>query len=351
MNDAMLDSFKILLICSACLILGCNGKDDITVIANSKELEILKITQIPENCASDLFIIDSLLVMVINCSNEAISVYNKNNHEHAIDFGVKGALPSEFQFPFVYKRVAYNPDSILFYDANLYKNKSVNLTEIVNGGNQYGYIKDSPLNRDLFFNIDLGICNDKIVGVEVVAGVKTGIFFIYDPATREKRYIEYDRYKNHYPNSETLMSAWSCHLFPNGESRTVAASFRFFDMVNFYHDDGRLKKSVKFGKLRVPTKAAAFSGIDYSEPLYSRDIFGTKDYCWVLRCGIPLEDIRTAETVDQTILQFDWEGNLINSYSTSLNIYCIAVDEAKRRIYSVKSTDDPEFAELIEFQF
>lgn len=333
------------------MTIGCGEQTDITVIDSPKELKVLKTTRIPQNCVSDIIIADSLLVMTAECGKEAVMVYNRNNHEHVLDFGVKGALPSEFKFPFVYKSVDYNPDSICLYDLNRYENKQVNLSAIVNGGNQYVHIKDSPVDRDLFYCIEMSMCNDKIVGVDMIAGVESGLFFIYDPKTQKKKHVDYERYKNNYPNIETLQQAWSGFLFANGELHTIAESFCYLDMVNFYHDNGKLKRSVRFSKIKAPRKAVEFSGIDVREKYFTRDVFGTKDHCWVLRYGDSLEEMRGGKVIEQTLLQLDWNGNLVGSYSMVANTHVIAVDETRRRVYSVARTDDLEYAELVEFQF
>jgi hypothetical protein len=70
--------------------------------------------------------------------------------------------------------------------------------------------------------------------------------------------------------------------------------------------------------------------------MYYTQSFATKDFYFVLRVTQPWYNLRDSNLYPSNILQYDWEGNLIENYSLDYTPNCICFDEKENTLFCVK---------------
>lgn len=70
------------------------------------------------------------------------------------------------------------------------------------------------------------------------------------------------------------------------------------------------------------------------------DIYATDHYVYAIYNG---QTAKENPMLGKNILVYDWNGQIVNTYKTELNLRCIAVDEAQNTAYVIACEEDGEF--------
>jgi len=320
------------------VIISCST-NEITPLDVSKELHTNKYVTIPDGCYTESFIFDSFLVLIASCDSNYFQVYNKNTLEFVRKFGIKGKSPHEFLLPLPYKTNTTSnlTDSILcFYDLNLARNQYIDFQKITKGLMPYECVSMRPIDKQLLFSNDLSFLEgNKIAGRSI--DVSEGLFFIYNTKSKKKKWIDYLPHLS--INERYRLLAYYGYLCSNTKSIVYAS--RYFDEILFYDLNGQIFKEHYFSKIKKPILSKEFSGVSDESMLYTMKIYGTHDFCYILRIARNGENFRKIRNEPSKILAFDWDGNLVNVYQYESFPSSFCVDETTRTIYCVTKGEDP----------
>jgi len=330
---------KFLIILFGVLIISCS-KNEIHPLATTNDLEVIDTTVIKDGCYYTAFIYDSLLVLTSNCDDYIFHIYDKQTLKFIKKFGTKGRGPYEFNLPFPNRTntTTDNADSIFcFFDLNIPRLSSINFTDIVHNEE----IPESMTTEDQ--DIDLFACDmlnklseNKIVGHDVNIGSADGMFFIYDRNTQKKKWIDYIPNYNIAP--EYRWQAYYGEVYSN--TKIIIFAARYFDEVLFFDTDGKLIHEYYFSEILKPSLNKQDLIIDYkSSFLYTINIYGTKDYCYIIRVARPATDIIEARKSPVKLLIFNWKGDLANVCTIESIPVCFCVDEYTNVLYLIMNED------------
>jgi hypothetical protein len=325
---------------------SCKENYEISLLPAPKELEVVKTTPI-DKCPRELIMLDTLVMMTTLCDFHCFSIYNKFTHEFIISFLDRGQKEFDFDLPSLYSSVDYDIKKILCYDLNSLKNAEINVDSILHGANPYTQIKYSKKDKELFWNINLSYIDDnEIVGSNNGNTVGEGMFFIYDRKTKEKQWIDYAP-KFEYEDKLTLPGAYSNVIAANQDKKTIVAAFRVIDMVCFYNFDGSLKKRICFSEPRQPKTMQNSPIVDMEQKMFFIHIFATSKYFYAMRYNMSPMDLYLKKIENPVIIKFDWDGNIIGSFTYNEKLGPFCVDETQNRIYTI--TEDESNAEFYRF--
>ncbi len=335
---------------------SCSEKYEVSNMLPPEEMLLEQEEYINEGCYFDMLCVnDSTLLLKAECDTFFFHLYNANKLDYISKFGMKGKAPCDFQFPFPYNTNTtngYQNDTLIFYDMNLVCNKYINISNIIQKiGSISNNIRQEYVDEKLFYGKDLNIIsNGKIIGTSI--NQQKGLFFIYDKKGKDIRWIDFhpsfsvdDRYKN---------SVYSCLVCANEKKGTVIVGYRHFDGVSFYTLNGELKKSIFFSQPKLPELSHDFSGVSNDYPIFFSRIYGTSERCYLLRIGRGLNSILESSNADihTTILEFDWNGNLLNQYYFKNLLSSFCVDEEDKFLYGVYSNEEENepYVHLLKFK-
>jgi len=323
------------------ILISCSTKE-ITPLVLSEELLVNNKVSVRNGCFNTALIYDSLLILIAECDSNYFHIYNKNTLNFIWKFGKKGRGPVDFNFPFPYTNTNLNEEKYIFYDLNIPKESFINFNKVVTGHSLSDCISTKVIDVNLFSCNELNfIENNRVIGQDL--DKSEGLFFIYDTKLKKKEWINYIpkfKIKSKYRNS-----VYTGSLCSDGE--TIVFSPRHFDLVLFFNSQGNLFKEYNFSKIKKPILSKQFSGVDYNSLLYTHSIYGTKEYCYILRINKSITDLSDNRNYPTQILKFDWNGNLINANIIKSLPSSFCVDESSSTLYCIFIEDQTsEFVQI-----
>lgn len=300
----------------------------------SQELVIKDSIKYINKCYYSAMIYDTLLVLLSDCDSNYFHVFNKYTLKPIIHFGRKGKGPEDFSTPFPFKTnsiTKLNHGEVEYYNLNspLIAKIDFNKANLEDG--RSSYITSKIIDEELYANMELNkISENFIAGIEL--GSPDGLFFIYDKRTKEKKWIEY------LPKLEDIYNEFRLVYLGSlcSNLTTLAFANKFFDQISFYNSDGIIFKKYSFSENEKPRLNLYSKTIEPSSKIYFAKSYGTNDHYYVSRLNYSMDSVISNKFLPSSILQFDWQGNILNHYLLQTIPDCFCVDESSKILYAVE---------------
>ena len=335
-----------LVIITILLAVSCGERRDITQLPPAEILVRCDTINEPEDYSdyTGMTVKDSLLIMFNQLTENCIRIFNLNNNSLICEFGEYGNQPAEFKSA-EFTECQMRNDSILeIHDFGQKRLKTMNLTNILNGGNIWNNIKGGILPDELFNVHSMKRLDENSVIARPMNGYEGGAGqIIYDFKTGKSRIIEfYPPLKGRF-NKSNIYRGYTATNINKG---VIVEALLYIDAVNFYDSTGEIFKSYSFRDgVKMPEIGRDKNPINRRP--YSGRIYGTENYCYVNK----VDEIR--ENVAETkIIVFDWEGNIKKVFQLD-NIWFheFCVDEKTKRIIGTKVDYETGYVKIITYQY
>ena len=191
------------------------------------------ISQIPAGCYMEGIIKDTFLCLQNSCSEKQFQIFSNNSKNMLYEFGTTGRGPNEFQFPLIIKSDT-NTSSLLIHD--LVQNR---LTRFYLKNDTS--IHNTILPPELANSQNLNIIYSTIVRSPI--GEDSILFYLYDKHAKIIKKIDYEP-QFYVSRRGNKSDAYSHILSVNSQHNSIIAAFKYINLINFYHTDGSLQKSL-----------------------------------------------------------------------------------------------------------
>lgn len=346
-------SFKTIIgIMGMVLLCGCNNRHRHVILPVEKP-ELLRVedsVRIENNCAYDMALYDSAIVLVNYCGRKFFSLFETGSLKPICSFGTKGKGPNEFQMPQRDRSTGSAEDSVLrIYDAHLVVTKEINMrsllrdTAVLNIQGEHTY-------KALRYNKDINRLNDTLY-TGILADAPQGPLAIYDTKNDQTVWSESD-WGFTMPQRSEMLSYLITYgsLCANTKKQIIVRSYRNIDMIQLFGFDGRLVKNICLSKPECPPFDPQKNCLEPEHNLYHLEMFATPERIYTLHYANPYNDIKNG-TATPTILAFDWDGRLTAAYDCPRSITQFCVDETGKKIYGLLDMPDIEHTQLYRFSY
>lgn len=119
------------------------------------------------------------------------------------------------------------------------------------------------------------------------------------------------------------------------DGKNIAFASRYFDQVLFFNPKGQLLREHYFSEIKMPVLSDEFSGVAHESTSYFMHIYGNTKSCFVKRINKPLVDLIEMGNPPVQLLEFNWNGNLINVYELNTRPNAFSVDETTNTLYCI----------------
>jgi hypothetical protein len=317
----------------------------------AKEIkDTLQSVKIIEGCYTDVFIADSLLILIANCDSNFFHVYDKNTLRLLNKFGYKGNAPHEFIRLMNYNTTTLDDRNLLiqFFDIHSGHNKTVDFERIMKGESVAGCVKEEPVDENLLFCHSVNFLgNNKVAMISV--DESEGLFMIYDQKTKNKSWVDY--HPKMKMEEKLRLSAYYGIVNANPDKEKIVYASRFIDEILFFNMEGKLQNAWYLSDIKKPDKAAKFMGISNDANVYALRTYSTPQHIYVSRVCQSMKQLVKEPKNPVQIIAFDWDGNLTDVYEPSIFPYLFCVDEATKKLYIIRKNDaenDPT-SEIFKF--
>lgn len=329
------------------LCLGCVTQTDINTI-----IEIDSPTKISTHQAEVIVRFDDRYPIELDYADSLLYIQQRlvNYHYVVYDFTTEilidsiipiGSAPNSLLYAEFVSSV--QDSSIVIFDTGLGKF----FAPVFSNGDSR--LKDmGGLPRGLENASELSISDNYIVGRKMKIG-EPSMFFIYNKEDHLLQDI------SPLPKLEAeiadLNYTYAAVAGVNEEKNKVIAGMYFFDLVHFFDLEGNHIKSVHFSQNSIPSISSETKSLDLSNG-YSGivRILPTKEYCYLMRIIEAPEHMQKSEKM---ILQLNWEGELVQSFTFEDNISGrFYVDETNKSLYAIRhriEKDDLELFEVVRY--
>ncbi|MDD2381007.1 MAG: hypothetical protein WCY58_11310 [Mariniphaga sp.] len=324
------------------ILISCTKKE-VTRLPINNKLTYNNFISIKNYCYSSSFIYDSLLIFIAECDSNLFHVYNKNSLKLITKFGTIGRGPYDFNFPFPFNSntsSSIKKQDYYFFDLNLPRIISINFEKASNGYSLDECISSKTIDKQLFSSNELNIVNDNVIGQRLNSS--DGLFFIYSHQSKGEKWIDYIP-KLRF-NKKYIGDVYSGTLCSN--EKNIIYGSRYFDEILFFDSDGKLIKEYYFSEISKPILSKQYSGVAHEAKLYIVDIYGTSDYCYVLRSGISMIKLKDSLNYPTLVLKFNWNSTLISVMEIETLPQCMCVDEEAKIMYCI--VEDSDCSELVK---
>lgn len=343
---------KIILFLFVTIILSNSCKEEpINQLKITKSLSLSNEKKVINNGYGYSLTKDSLLIMIAygDPNEKYIHVYDTSlNFKFSI--GNKGKLFSEFNMPqFFNTNLIVPQDSVIrIFDINLLQEKYFVLKNLIQNPNAEEEIKGQYLTTKLYFTDNLNILNDStIIGKSI--DINHGVFFIYSKYTQSKKWIKFN-HKFRYPDKKYEDYSYLNSICVHPQKKKIVLAYRYFDLIQLYDAEGKLLKEICFTKIQKPLLSTISSCMAPEAPLYNLSIYGTNEYCYILRANKTAVELQNEpKELSGQLIVIDWEGNIKNIYHCPNLLYSICVDAANTYLYATVDNEDLEYSYIRKY--
>lgn len=320
-------------------VLSCKNSERIEIeklhIDNIIQVKGETISQIPAGCYTAGIIKDTFLCLQNTCSEKQFQIFSNNSKNMLYEFGATGRGPNEYQFPLIIKSDT-NTLSLLIHD--LVQNR---LTRIYLKNDSSIYTTLAP---ELANSQNLNILDSTFVLSPI--GEDSVLFYLYDKHAKIIKKIDYEP-QFYVSRRGNKSDAYSHLLSVNSQHNSIIAAFKYINLINFYHSDGSLQKSLSLDLVN--------DEVDYSEFQLSEDmlvtsyqIYSTSNFCYLLWSGLSANN---GYNRPPYILVFTWNGSLEKVYQLDTFTNFIFVDEANKQFLGGVDSQKEELVEIKRFKY
>lgn len=331
----MKNSIYLLLLIS---LLSCNTtKEEFSYIDLSKSIILDSaetVITFDDKYPTDIKILDSLLYIIQTKSDSCMMVVNLNTKKKIRSFGRVGHGPDDLMSPNFIHSIG-NPD-IIIEEGKLRK-----ILKIKHSKDSTEFVEYSKYPEAIFPSSELNFSTNFIVGRKVDAS-EDKMFFIYNKNTGSLTETGY------YPELGNVVAdpnyTFASALAFNEYKNRIVAGMYFFDMFHLYDLEGKRIHTFCFSKKWLPTVDEKNKRVDLNNG-YSGIIrvFPTENYCYLFRYTQLPENGNS----EKTIVQINWEGELINSYTFTDDISGqFYMDEKLKKLYAIRNYINTEGNEI-----
>ena len=321
-------------------ILSCKNQSTTQIekfhVDNIIQIKGETISQIPAGCYMEGIIKDTFLCLQNSCSEKQFQIFSNNSKNMLYEFGATGRGPNEFQFPLIIKSDT-NTSSLLIHD--LIHNRLTRFY-LKNDTSIHNTILPPELTRSQNLNIIDSTFVLSPIGEDSV------LFYLYDKHAKIIKKIDYEP-QFYVSRRGNKSDAYAHILSANAQHNSIIAAFKYINLINFYHSDGSLQKSLSLD--------LANDEIDYSEFQLSEDMlvtsykmYSTPHFCYILWTGFPANKIYNHHPY---LLVFTWNGMLEKVYQFDFFVNFIIVDEANRQFLGGVDSPKSELVEIKRFNY
>ena len=227
-------------------VLSCKNSERIEIeklhIDNIIQVKGETISQIPAGCYIAGIIRDTFLCLQNECFEKRFQIFSNNTKNMLYEFGTTGRGPNEYQFPLIINSDT-NSSSLLIHD--LVQNR---LTRIYLKNDSSIYTTLAP---ELANSQNLNILDSTFVLSPI--GEDSALFYLYDKHVEIIKKIDYEP-QFYVSRRGNKSDAYSHILSVNPQHNSIIAAFRYINLINFYHLDGSLQKSLSSDPFQVNTR-------------------------------------------------------------------------------------------------
>lgn len=320
-------------------VLSCKNSERIEIeklhIDNIIQVKGETISQIPAGCYIAGIIRDTFLCLQNECFEKRFQIFSNNTKNMLYEFGTTGRGPNEYQFPLIINSDT-NSSSLLIHD--LVQNR---LTRIYLKNDSSIYTTLAP---ELANSQNLNILDSTFVLSPI--GEDSALFYLYDKHVEIIKKIDYEP-QFYVSRRGNKSDAYSHILSVNPQHNSIIAAFRYINLINFYHLDVSLQKSLSLDLVN--------DEVDYSEFQLSEDMlvtsykmYCTPNFCYILWSGLSVND---GYNRPPYILVFTWNGSLERVYQLDTFTNFIFVDEANKQFLGGVDSQKEELVEIKRFKY
>lgn len=269
---------------------------------------------------------DSIFLVLQAMSDTCFHVLNSKNKE-CLYMGTKGLGEREFMNPNIISTI--DKSMLLLEDSNLKKIVRVDIVE-----DSVNIDVNIPYPDVIFPAKELNLSNNYMVGRKV--GPYEKLFFIFDKRSGEM--IEIDNYPETPYDFVDKNYTFAPVLALNEKEGRIILGMYFFDIIQIYSLKGEYIGGYSFQENYMPSYDRDNRCVDLSKD-YSGMIrsFSTEKYCYFLR----------KEMTDLSLVQLDWNGNLVNHYQLPDNVIGqFYIDEKKNLLYIIQKEITDSYEEI-----
>ena len=302
--------------------------------------DTLNWAKIVEGCYTDIFTVDSLLILIARCDSDYIHIYNKYTLQFFKKIGKKGNAPHEFARPVRYnsQSTTSNNSSIIFFDTHVGYNKCVDFQKIMSNVNFASCVDEKAVDTELLACHNINLINDNTVAMQSI-DVSEGIFMLYNPQTKNKKWVDYYPIMN-FENKREYISVYYGSIHANVCKDRIVYASRHFDEILFFDINGKLISGSIFSMLKRPIIETKFKGVSHDSEIFFLSMCSTKQLIYILRVNQSTNQLIKEPKTPMQIVVFDWEGTLHEVYELNIFPHLFYVDEDSNTLYVLRANSE-----------
>jgi len=298
-------------------------------------------TKIKMYCPVIIDIIDTNLLIVDICSDDAFHVFNLKTLEKIGSFGSKGKGPNEFVSPqyFGQNKVTQEGSYIFVFDDGKLSFSKVDIGKALQGNDFITEEIKVPYELGAFSKDILMLNNGWFVGTSMSGN---GTLGISDESGNQTKWID------DFPDVDYLIPEDVKQIIyqsviamkPDG-SRLVIANISF-KYILVYNTNGDLEFRTKFTKIKTPKFYSMNDLMQDDTRNYYTCVYANDEYFFALDCNQTILDFKKGSKSKSRIEVYSWDGQSICLLNLDSPARYFTIDEETNTIYAVTLTTNSQ---------
>lgn len=222
------------------LSISCNRKETVTVIPESKLLNIKKVVELPNLMFSDIQEKGSNIILLnFSKSGKVLFIYDTDNFELKESFGEIGLGPNEFQMP-MFANFSSNDSIITINDLALFKMVGINILQ-----------PNKPISQRIFGMMDIDkslyYCNIHMLTDTnyIISSSSEYYLALFNIKDKSKQYLSMIKELNDidYDNNVLINTV---DVAVNKSNKNFIAAMKYLDRIILYNSDGEILRQHVF---------------------------------------------------------------------------------------------------------